>query len=95
MGEPFVPRPWLEEVLLRTLPADLRAGTPGTRRLRIVRVERSKALVEVGHRWSGEARKAWNGSVPGPSGRSVSLVTRRTWGTLRGGKIWLRRPAGP
>ena len=93
VGEPFVPRPWLEETLRRTLPAAPAGSDRGPRRLRIVRLERSKALVEVGHRWAIEARTAWNVSVPGPSGSPVVLTTRQTWGTLRGGKLWLRRRA--
>ncbi|HEV2519836.1 MAG TPA: hypothetical protein VGX00_04350 [Thermoplasmata archaeon] len=92
VGEPAVPRPWLEETLRRALPPDVPGGSRGGRRVRLIRLERSRALVEVGHRWAEEARRVWNGPVTGPSGRPVALATHRTWGTLRGGKIWLRRP---
>jgi RNase P/RNase MRP subunit POP5 len=94
VGEPFVPRPWLEETLRRTLSIASPPPGAGVRRPRIIRLERSKALVEVGHRWASEARAAWNGPVTGPSGRPVALATRRTWGTLKDGKLWLRRPPG-
>ena len=91
VGETIVPRPWLEEALRRALTPRSGAIPPAPRRIRIIRLERAKALVEIGHRWAAEARSAWNGPVPGPSGRPVALATRRTWGTLRGAKLWLRR----
>ncbi len=84
-GVPFVPRPWLERTLTQALP------DPAGRRPRIVRLERSRALVEVGHAWARAARTAWNATVPGPAGGGpVTIATRRTWGTLRKGKLWLR-----
>jgi RNase P/RNase MRP subunit POP5 len=89
VGEPFVPRPWLEEALRRALPSGPPTGDRS--QIRVVRLERSKALVEVGHRMALQARQAWNGPVTGPSGRSVALATRKTWGTLKDGKKWLRR----
>jgi hypothetical protein len=87
-GVAFVPRPWLERALREALPpapVDSRARQP-----RIIRLERGRALVEVGHRWAAVARKAWNGPVTGPQGGPIELSTRRSWGTLRGAKIWLR-----
>jgi RNase P/RNase MRP subunit POP5 len=87
-GVAFVPRPWLERALRDALPPALEDHR--YRRPRIVRLERSRAVVEVGHRWAAVARKAWNGPMTGPQGSPVEVSTRRTWGTLRGAKVWLR-----
>jgi hypothetical protein len=48
--------------------------------------------VEVDHRVVPAARQAWNITLVAPSGRAVQLSTRRSWGTLRGAKAWLRAP---
>ncbi|HEV2428652.1 MAG TPA: hypothetical protein VGV64_02250 [Thermoplasmata archaeon] len=85
VGGPTVPRGWLEETLLRSLPP-----TPqGNGRFRIVRFERARALVEVGHDAAADARKAWNATWRGPGGATIAISTRRTWGTLRKAKQWL------
>ncbi len=66
-----------------------RAGV--AERFRLVRAEGRRAIAEVGHGVALRARTAW--STPLADG-SATLATRRTWGTLRGAKRWLRaRPA--
>jgi len=64
-------------------------------RLRVIRTERNRALVEIGHRWVPEARAAWNRALPARAGGPIALATRRTWGTLVQGKAWLRRTPPP
>jgi hypothetical protein len=94
VGEPFLSRPWLEAALAQALAPE--GGTAAPPRVRIVRSERCWALVEVEHAWLMEARRAWNGTILGPSGRHAVVATHRTWGTLKDGKAWLRnRPVHP
>lgn len=82
---PLAPR-WLERELARTLagaeggPVDIRLIRAGTRR----------ALVRVTNRTMIAARRAWNGALTGPTGAPVDVATRRTFGTLRKGKAWLK-----
>lgn len=63
-------------------------AVPGTSVPRVIRVSAGRALVEVGHREVAAARGLWNGTIRLPSGE-LRLATRRTWGTLRKGKLWL------
>jgi hypothetical protein len=62
----------------------------GAPKVRIVRVEGPRALVEVPHTWADRARQLWNGSWTAESGGTITIRTHRTWGTLRLGKQWLR-----
>ena len=62
-----------------------RAQVPG--RFRLIRVEGARAIAEVDQRRAAAARAAWNG--PAPEG-GLRIATRRTWGTLRPAKAWLR-----
>ncbi len=84
-GEPFPPPSprWWESALRRGFD---RARIGG--RFRLVRSDGYRAVVEVDQHRSPAARAAWNG--PADDTGSVALVTRRTWGTLRGAKAWLR-----
>jgi hypothetical protein len=84
-GEPFPPPPprWWEASLRRAFD---RAHVPG--RFRLIRVDGYRAVAEVDHERSSAARTAWNG--PADERGEVRLVTRRTWGTLRPAKAWLR-----
>ncbi|HZY91285.1 MAG TPA: hypothetical protein VFG07_00715 [Thermoplasmata archaeon] len=84
---PINPR-WVERELARLLRPGSDPGVPPS--FRLVRWEGHRGLVEVGHREVGLARRVWNDTVPGPGGHPVAIVTRRTWGTLRKGKLWLR-----
>ena len=84
------------KVLERRLAAALERLGPGPR-VRVIRWEPPRALVEIDHGWAARARTAWNASLGGPAdgGAPVAIATRRTWGTLRKGKAWLRsRPTG-
>jgi hypothetical protein len=89
-GEPFPvlsPRWW--DAALR---AGLARGPGGsTDRFRLVRSEGARAIAEVDHSDAAAARTAWNAKVDGAPG--LTLVTRRTWGTLVGAKRWLRGPS--
>ena len=68
--------------------AGLRGRLPAPAgRVRIVRAEGARAVVEVEHGAASIVRAAWNGAVPG----GPTLATRRTWGTLVGAKAWLHR----
>jgi RNase P/RNase MRP subunit POP5 len=84
---PFAPR-WWEATLRRCLDE---AGVPAG--FRLVRAEGARAIAEVEHHAADRARGAWSTVVREP-GRSVEIATRRTWGTLRGAKSWLRRRDG-
>jgi len=85
-GEPsFPPSSDAWESILRAL---LRAAGAPEVRLRVVRSDGPRAVVEVEHRVALRARAAWG--AEGAAG-SVRVRTRRTWGTLRGAKAWLRR----
>ncbi len=89
-GEPLPPRsPSQFESVLREALARRRPGPP---RVRLVRAQGARAIVEVEHSDAASARDAWNGPL-GP----IELRTVRTWGTLVGAKAWLagRRRAGP
>ncbi len=81
----FPPR-WLERELARSLAETLRAPAE----VKLVRFAGPRALVRITNRTMGAARAAWNASLPGPMGRPVAVATRRTFGTLRKGKMWLR-----
>ena len=56
---------------------------------RLLRSEGRRALVEVDHRAAVPVRAAWTTSWSTPES-TVEIATRRTWGTVRGGKEWLR-----
>jgi RNase P/RNase MRP subunit POP5 len=56
---------------------------------RLLRSDGRRALVEVDHRAAVEVRAAWTTAWSTPES-TVELATRRTWGTVRGGKAWLR-----
>ena len=86
-GEPPVPTRAIESALLARLRAALPEGAPV--RVRVIRREGDRAIAEVEHRQADSARSAWNGKIPVPGG-SFEATTHRTWGTLRGAKIWLR-----
>jgi hypothetical protein len=88
-GEQLPPLPprWWEATLRRCLD---RAGV--AEKFRVVRVDGRRAIAEVEHRASAAARAAWTTSVT-ESGTAIELATRRTWGTLRGAKAWLRERA--
>jgi hypothetical protein len=77
--------PWWQSILSSFRPP-ARAPPP----FRIVRFQHDRAIVEVGHRTVPAAREAWNATVEGPDGRSYSLRTVRSWGTLVGAKAWLQ-----
>ncbi|MCI4337551.1 MAG: hypothetical protein L3K18_04410 [Thermoplasmata archaeon] len=87
-GEPAFSTRWLES----TLAERLRSGRPDVPPIpvRVIRREGDRAVAEVEHAWAADARKSWNARLALPSGTPVELVTRRTWGTLRGAKAWLR-----
>ncbi|MCI4352050.1 MAG: hypothetical protein L3K14_01490 [Thermoplasmata archaeon] len=68
-------------------------GTPPP--LRVVRLEGHRALVNVPHTWALRARTEWNGRWTTPDGTDLEVRTYRTWGTLVGGKRWLRRRDAP
>ncbi|MCI4326488.1 MAG: hypothetical protein L3K16_02465 [Thermoplasmata archaeon] len=89
-GEPSVPSPWWEGILVDRL--RLVAPNDAPTRVRWIRREGGRAIVEVDHRVVPAARQAWNIDLVAPSGRPVRLSTRRSWGTLRGAKAWLRTP---
>ena len=81
-----VPTPhWWEATLRACLD---RSGVPG--RFRVIRSEGYRAIAEVDQRRAGPARAAWTTAV---EGRGPRLITRRTWGTLRGAKAWIRSGA--
>ncbi|MCI4364384.1 MAG: hypothetical protein L3K13_08880, partial [Thermoplasmata archaeon] len=82
-GAPLSPKA-LEARLRASLPP--LPGLPGPR---VIRLSSGRALVEVAHVQVGEARTRWNSTLPAP-GPELRLVTRRSWGTLRKGKVWLR-----
>jgi hypothetical protein len=82
---------WLERALGDRLAASTAPGV----RVRLIRLEGRRALIEVDHRAALLARTAWNGPIPGPGGSPVGVSTVRTWGTLVKGKAWLRRPPRP
>ena len=79
---PASPIAW-ETLLRRRLET---AGVVGPR-LRVIRSDGARAIVEVDHRIAARARSAWNGAEPGVVPR---LGSARTWGTLRGAKAWWR-----
>jgi RNase P/RNase MRP subunit POP5 len=81
---PLSPRAW-EGLLSERLAS---AGVP-VRRFRLIRSEGRRAVVEVDHLAASRARAAWGLPRTGPN--PITLVPRRTWGTLLGAKAWLRR----
>jgi hypothetical protein len=85
-GAPFVSPRWLE----RALGERLAERNPVLGRVRLIRLEGRRALVEVDHRVARTARDVWNAPMPGPTGAPVGISTARTWGTLLKGKAWLR-----
>ena len=86
-GDLPVPARWVERELGRLL----QPTAPGpAARLRVIRWDGNRGLIEVGHRDVPRARQQWNGEVDGPSGTRLTIATRRSWGTLRGGKRWIR-----
>jgi hypothetical protein len=82
------PRSW-ESLLADRLAA---AGVP-VRRFRLIRSEGRRAVAEVDHLSAPGARAAWGAAAPGAG--AVPLIPRRTWGTLRGAKAWLREGRAP
>ncbi|MCI4339503.1 MAG: hypothetical protein L3J68_04135 [Thermoplasmata archaeon] len=89
-GEHFPPPSprWWETTLRRCLD---RSAVPG--RFRLIRSEGYRAIAEVDQFQAPAARRAWTTSVDDPA---VRLFPRRTWGTLRGAKAWMRgRPRPP
>jgi hypothetical protein len=58
----------------------------------MVRSEGYRAIVEVDQFRAVAAREAWTTPVDDTGTR---LVARRTWGTLRGAKAWMRDEACP
>jgi hypothetical protein len=54
-------------------------------------VEGRRALVDVPHTWAVRARNGWTGQWTANDGTELEMRTYRTWGTLVGGKRWLRR----
>ena len=85
-GEHLPPLPpvWWERSLRSCLE---RAGLGVA--FRLLRSEGRRALVEVDHRAAVPVRAAWTTSWSTPES-TVEIATRRTWGTVRGGKEWLR-----
>ena len=83
---PFSPR------LLERWLSDRLAGEDGPPKLRVVRLNGRRALVDVPHTWAGRARARWNGRWLVGNGVTVEIRTHRTWGTLRLGKRWLTTP---
>ena len=63
-------------------------------RFRLIRSDGYRAIAEVDQFRALAARVAWTTSVDA-TGTSVRLAARRTWGTLRGAKAWLREGAVP
>lgn len=88
-GQPLPPR-LLESLLLERLGP---TGTPG--RVRLIRAEGNRALIEVPHLAVGLARLRWTGSWTTARGAPVTAATRRTFGTLVKGKQWLHAPPVP
>jgi len=85
-GDPsFSPR-----ILERWLTDRLAAGGAPPK-LRVVRVDGRRALVDVPHTWAVRARAEWTGRWTTADGTDLEVRTYRTWGTLVGGKRWLRR----
>jgi hypothetical protein len=64
-------------------------------KLRVIRVDGRRALVDVPHSWAVRARAGWTGHWTAADGTDLDVRTYRTWGTLVGGKRWLRRREGP
>jgi len=62
-----------------------RAQVPGP--FRLIRSDGYRAIAEIDQHRLAATRAAWNAPVDGGDAR---LATRRTWGTLRGAKAWLR-----
>jgi hypothetical protein len=79
---------WWEGVLRTALD---RAGVAG--RFRLIRADGARAVAEVDQHRARSVRDAWTTTVDDASG-AVRIATRRTWGTLRGAKAWVRG-AGP
>jgi hypothetical protein len=81
---PPLPPAWWERSLRSCLDrAGLGVG------FRLVRADARRALVEVEHLVVPPVRTAWTTSWNTPEG-TIEIETRRTWGTVRGGKAWLR-----
>ena len=91
-GDPL-PSPRALEQLFRRLLATGPDGGPVA--VRLIRSEHGRALVEVAHTAAAAARIAWNTEAAGPGSPSVTLRTRRTYGTLRKGKLWIRAGGAP
>jgi hypothetical protein len=77
---------WWEETLSSLLEATPSAGA----RVRVIRAEAVRAIVEVDHHTAPRSRKVWNAVVASPNGERWEISTKRTWGTLVGAKSWLR-----
>jgi hypothetical protein len=66
-----------------------RAGVPG--RFRLIRADGPRAVAEVDQHRARSVRDAWTTVIDGPG--EVRIAARRTWGTLRGAKAWVRGAA--
>ncbi|MCI4317274.1 MAG: hypothetical protein L3J96_01930, partial [Thermoplasmata archaeon] len=62
--------------------------TPVVGRMRVIRAEGKRAIVEVPHLLAGKARAAWTGKWTTVQGVALQASTIRTFGTLRKGKEW-------
>ncbi len=78
---------WWEATLRRCLARVAFGG-----RFRLVRSDGYRAIAEVDQFHSLAARAAWTTPV---EDAGVALVARRTWGTLRPAKVWIRNRARP
>ncbi|MGA7923432.1 MAG: hypothetical protein WCA77_05595 [Thermoplasmata archaeon] len=58
--------------------------------VRVIRLGRRRAIVEVAHTDARRARTVWNTTYTLVSGVALDLVTHATWGTLRKAKEWSR-----
>jgi hypothetical protein len=77
---------WWEETLSSLLADATRANS----RVRVVRTESIRAIVEVDQSMTTPSRRAWNRAVAAPNGEQWRIATKRTWGTLVGAKAWLK-----
>ena len=85
-GVPTLSARWLEQVLANRLAE----GIGQRPRIRVIRHEGPKAIVEVDHRLAPAARDAWNCTIHGVAPGTLLIRTVRTWGTLLKGKVWIR-----
>jgi RNase P/RNase MRP subunit POP5 len=84
LGEPIPPRR-LEFVLRSAIPAGTLQFAP-----RVLRAQGIRAIVEVEHADAARARAAWNATLRPPGTLPITVRTHRTWGTVRGGRAWVK-----